>query len=244
MRAAASMLLVAAGAALPARAETMPSADARAAIDGRVVDAASGQPLAGTVVQAVWWTDALPDPATIVSGIALGGHGGSDLRVAYIQEALTDADGRFAIPAFGASDQWSAGTLTAASPVLRFIKPGYLPAATGRARWDAGRPDAAEGIRAPHVMALYRPGERPRADLGFVDPSIATPDAALAAVRNLQVQLDIEARAAAGTGAGASSPARQRAVQAQAHARASLDEELRRLTAQDAGAAPSQRRNP
>ena len=76
MRAAASMLVLAAGAALPACAAPAPVADVRAAIEGRVVDAKSGQPIAGAVVQAVWWTEALPDPAAIVSGIVAGGHGG------------------------------------------------------------------------------------------------------------------------------------------------------------------------
>jgi len=246
MRAAASILMLAAGAALPACAANAPAADARAAIQGRVIDAATGQPIAGAVVQAVWWTEALPDPAAIVSGALLGGHGGSQLRVAYIQEALTDSGGRFAMPAFGATDQWAAGTLTAASPVIRFIKPGYLSASTGRTRWDLGTPDAVEGIRAPHVMALYHPGERPRADPGFVDPGVATPDAAqaaLAAARTLRMQLDVEAEAAS-EGAGQQSAARQRAVRAQARARAALDEEVRRLAAQHAGEAPSQRRNP
>ena len=131
--------------------------------------------------------------------------------------------------------------------MIRFIKSGYLPAATSRDRWDRGQPDAVEGIRAPHVMALYRPGERPRGDPGFVDPNIAVPDAgqaALAAARNLLVQLDIEAQAAAGPGAEAGSPARERARQAQARARAALDEEVKRLAMPHVGEAPSQRRNP
>ena len=247
MRAAVSMLAFAAGAALPGCAAPVPAVDARAAVEGRVVDAASGQPIAGAVVQAVWWTEALPDPAAIVSGVLVGGHGGSDPRVACIREALTDAAGRFTIPGLDAADQWNAGTPTAASPVIRFIKPGYLPVATGRASWDRGEPDAVAGIRAPHVMALYRPGAPPRADPGFVDPNIATPgstESALNGARSLMVQLDVEAQAAAGLGADGNSFARQRAAQAQAHARAALEEEVRRLAAQRAAEQPSQRRNP
>jgi hypothetical protein len=157
-------------------------------------------------------------------GIAVGGHGGAERRTAHIGEAATDHEGRFTIPAWSASDQWYPGSLTSASPSIRFLAPGYAPASATLGSWVAGHGSELEpGIRAPQVMALYRPGRTPKQDLGR-DVSGFAPRSAgeeqVEALRKFQASLDLDVAEA--------DVARERASAAQREARALVSAELRK----------------
>src|SRR6266702_6407944 len=105
--------------------------DPRAEIGGRVIDAATGAPIEGAVAIATWWSELPPNPAALVLGLAIGGHGGAERRTVYLSEALTDREGRFTIPAWSAARQWRAGILTSYSPHIQFYAPGHAPASVG-----------------------------------------------------------------------------------------------------------------
>jgi len=198
--------------------------DVRAAIEGQVVDAATSRPIAGAVVIATWRTEVPPTPGALATGIAVGGHGNAVRRTAYIAEAVTNVNGRFAIPAWSAREQWTPGALTAASPTIRFVAPGYAPAASTRPSWGAGHGSELEpGLRGPGLMALFRPGEAPRENLGR-DVSGLRPqtpqERQLEELRKLEASLD--------SYAAESDVARERARGAQREARQVVEEELRK----------------
>jgi hypothetical protein len=83
-------------------------------IAAQVVDADTGQPIAGVVVVAHWEL-----------------HGGSftgdalTCGVDGVEEAVTDQDGRFHIPGWG--PKWSSCDVQIWNPDLIFFKPGYEP---------------------------------------------------------------------------------------------------------------------
>lgn len=148
----------------------------RAEISGRVVDAATGQPLEGAAIWATWYAEALPSPEAIAFGLAVGGHGGSNRRVVQVKEALTDRDGRFVIPEWTVIEQLHAGIMTRGSPGIGFFKAGYEPAGLNRSGWEGGRSEGEPGINGqPKEMALYRYGKKPKQDPGFTDSSFKIP---------------------------------------------------------------------
>ena len=230
-RRASAALAIAAAAALPACAAAPAQADARAEISGRVIDAATGAPVAGAVVIATWWTELAPNPAAIALGLAFGGHGEAERRTAYMSEAITDRDGRFSIPAWSAARQWHAGNLTSYSPLIRFVARGYSPAAIPAGRWTTGlTDDLAPGLRGARQMALYRPGQTPKPNLGRNVSGLAVPsleEERFNELQKLQGNLEADAAGADAPNAPADSAARERAKGAQRQARQLVGEELR-----------------
>ncbi len=219
-----SRVMAGAAMALCACAAVTAQPDPRAAIAGRVVDAATGAPIEGAVVIATWRAEVPPTPGAIAMGIAVGGHGGAERRTAYVAEALTDREGRFAIPAWSAAEQWYPGSLTSASPSIRFLAPGYAPASATLGSWIAGHGSELEpGIRGPRVMVLFRPGKAPKQDLGRDVSGLAVQSAdeeQQEALRKFQAGLEADATEA--------DTARERARAAQREARSLVSAELRK----------------
>lgn len=86
-----------------------------APLEGRVVDAKSGQPLEGVIVVQFW---ELRRPTVV-------GH--SDFVVAvHLEETVTDAQGRFAFKPWGPVTAPAGTFIYPNSPELSFFKPGFL----------------------------------------------------------------------------------------------------------------------
>ena len=79
-------------------------------ISARVVDAETGQPLAGVNVAALW--------------ILKGGLEGNEFGYANVLEAVTDASGSFSFPGWGPRPVL-VGHLRSESPLMMFFKPGH-----------------------------------------------------------------------------------------------------------------------
>jgi hypothetical protein len=88
-------------------------------IDSRVVDADSGEPLAGVNVVAEW----------VLKG---GVESGEVTGYANVMETVTDEDGRFHFPAWGPVTV-KRGSVREAGPALLLFKPGYHYAAYANA---------------------------------------------------------------------------------------------------------------
>jgi hypothetical protein len=232
-RRAIAALAVGGALALAAGAAERATHDARAAIGGRVIDAATGAPIEGAVVSTTWWVELPPNPAAIALGLAVGGHGASERRVACVSEALTDREGRFSIPAWSTKQQWSIGSLTSESPVIRFLARDYSPTATTLGTWTSGSSYGEEiGLRGPQVMALYRPGKKPKPDPGFGTSGLKVPtpeEERLEELRTFMALLDADVMSGDAPEAAAGSATRERVRSAQRHARRVLSEELRRV---------------
>src|SRR6266581_2072567 len=126
------------------------SADPRAELRGRVVDAASGKPLEGAVVVASWIAEPAPNPLVVIIGLTVGGHGpGSRLRLGRVAETQSAADGTFVFPAWTHADQINSGMIVDGSRAVMAFLPGYAPR-----RWSAD--EAARG-----VLELRRYGSGP-----------------------------------------------------------------------------------
>ena len=82
------------------------------AIDGRVVDEDTGAPIAGAIVLVNWQIKGM-------EGYPQGQLG--------IFERVTDADGRFQIPAWGPKRPPMGTTVDASDPTVRVFKNGYEP---------------------------------------------------------------------------------------------------------------------
>jgi len=80
-------------------------------ISARVVDAETGQPLAGVNVAALW---------TLKGGL----EGGNVVGYANILETVTDANGAFSFPGWGPRPI-AFGQLRAEAPLMMFFKPDY-----------------------------------------------------------------------------------------------------------------------
>ena len=105
-------------------------------------------------------------------------EGSVERRTVYMSEALTDREGRFTIPAWTATQQWRAGSLTSYSPDISFYAPGHAPATVGLTAWTTGLASpTSPGIRAPRQIALYGAGQTPEQYLGRRGSSIAEPTA-------------------------------------------------------------------
>jgi hypothetical protein len=98
---------------LPACAALVPPYSAEA-IEARVVDADTKQPLEGVIVTANWELRG--------GGLALGGS--TAVGQIQVMEAVTDQNGRFFFPAWGPIKQFK-GELHDKDPQLLFFKSGY-----------------------------------------------------------------------------------------------------------------------
>jgi len=86
---------------------------------GRVVDADTGQPIEGAVVVGRWeWLTFIRTRS--------GGHNSNEGEAVHVGEALTDRDGRFAIPRWGPKVKAS-GEMADNVPTLLVFKSGYEP---------------------------------------------------------------------------------------------------------------------
>lgn len=100
--------------ALSACAAGYPPAYSAEAIEARVIDAETKQPLEGVVITADWELRG--------GGLALGGS--SNVGELMVMEAVTDRNGKFYFPAWGPIRQ-SKGELHNRDPRLILFKPGY-----------------------------------------------------------------------------------------------------------------------
>ena len=124
--------------------------DPRSEAGGRIVDAVTGQPLQGAVVITVWYTELMPNPAAILFGLTIGGHGGSQQRVARVLEVSSQSNGRFLIPAWTEADQLRRGPIVQGSaPFLFAFLPGYEPVS-----WFESEPEAFGSMSAPRSKVL------------------------------------------------------------------------------------------
>lgn len=137
---------------------------------GRVVDASTGQPLAGAAVVAVWRQEG-PGP----------GHPTERLHDAL--EVVADAEGYFTLPR--KTHFTSVGEIT--DPDIVVYAPGYKPALLGGADFKGGAPDR------PVVVALSRPvpNERRR----FADIPSGVGGVSYLKIPNLVRLVNIERRA-------------------------------------------------
>lgn len=95
-------------------------------IRANLVDKDTGQPLEGVIVVAQW-----------ILFVSLLGHGDHGPRL-HVTEAVTDAEGKFYIPAWGPkpNPQYPRTTyLYNRDPTLSFFKPGYRPRSVAN-RWE------------------------------------------------------------------------------------------------------------
>jgi hypothetical protein len=81
------------------------------AIEGRVVDAATGEPLAAVIVVARW--------------SLLGGLHPDDMGNLHLEETVSAEDGRYRFAAWGPRRAKFMTTLDPSAPMLYFFKPGY-----------------------------------------------------------------------------------------------------------------------
>lgn len=97
----------------PARPDTVAPGDLLGPYDGQVLDAETGQPVAGAIVAASWG---------FTRGVGLRGPAGGVRH-----DTRTDADGRFAVPALGDLPEGLPAGLSSAvsSFTLVVYKPGY-----------------------------------------------------------------------------------------------------------------------
>ena len=84
-------------------------------INGQVVDAATGQPLEGVVIVAVW--------KFYSQGIGSGGHGGALNTL----ETITDKDGRYHLPGWGPRPRPPFAYLDYLDPEITVFKSDYYP---------------------------------------------------------------------------------------------------------------------
>ena len=102
--------------------------------------------------------------------------------------------------------------------------------------WTSGSSHGEEigeiGLRGPQLMALYRPGKKPKPDPGFRISGLAIPtpeEERLQDLRGFMAALDADAQFGYTLGAAESSAERERVRSAQRHARRVIGEELRHL---------------
>ncbi len=153
---------LAAALAIAAGATSAADPNWRAEIRGRVLDAATGQPVEGAVIVAAWETELPPNPLVVVPALVIGGHGPpSVLRTAQVKVALSGADGRFVVDGFAASEQLTLGPIWHAAAVSAFLA-GYEPQGLREEEAALSRPFTDE-------LRIYRYGTKPT--YGRVRPS-------------------------------------------------------------------------
>lgn len=102
-----------------------------APISGRVLDARTGAPLEGAVVLATWK----------ISGCCATVQAPARQRVVAVSEALTDAQGKYRIEAWGPIDRPLGYERVAGfDPMISVFKPQYEPAPLMNVSWQSGSP--------------------------------------------------------------------------------------------------------
>lgn len=228
----AFLLVVALLVLLPARA-LPPASYAGAEINGRVVDAAGGQPLAGAVVVATWWVYRFNAP--------LANDG---VLCFYVAEAVSDAQGRYRIPAWGPIPRPSGSQmdpLGGDDPILQAFKPGYEPEGfqnyAPESRWQGGVPfnppdaELRRSVLDGKDLALYRYGTIDR-HKGVSDPSAnRKPETELRdRLKGFANGLEDHVRLADDLDAPDDSPRRLRFMERQRKAFLLMDDAIRQLT--------------
>ena len=201
--------------------------DRRAEIRGRVIDAASDRPLEGAAIVAAWHTELPPTPLKIIFGLVVGGHGGTDMRVAQIKEALSDTDGRFVIPAWSEAEQLHRGPIWSGSPGIVVFLPGYEPG-----NWTEAEPEtfgSMSGLR-NKVLKMYRYGSKPQRET--TSPLGLTPQSIEQKLTALSGFLESHVFDADDPDAPQDSPARRIVRRTQQRAMLMIGQELIRLRAQ------------
>jgi hypothetical protein len=112
------------------------------AYSGWVTDAATGEPVEGAIVVAAW--------QILQRQQAFGIEGRPKRQNLRLEETLTDKEGYFEFAALGdytPPPGWIRDEV--AFPLIRFFKPGYVPAGRTRFTWEFGTDaDIARGARA------------------------------------------------------------------------------------------------
>jgi hypothetical protein len=187
---------------------------------GRVVDAATGEPIEGAIVIGVW--------TILRRHYDIFVEGNPDLQIIRLEEQLTDKDGRFQFAALGKYVPpvgWQRDENF--FPTLKFFTPGYEPSYRDRFTWE-WQPGAPAATRPPagweRDIALYRYLTKP--DISTVrDSSIQrTPQSKmLGPLTNLAFSIEQNVKIS-----GESGIAQRRAIDAQWRAIQMLDQEIRK----------------
>lgn len=222
-------------AGLTATAIAAPDTYSAAPISGRVIDADTGAPIAGAVVVADW---------TIWQRGLLPLRASERFRRFEVQEALTDAEGRYRMPGWGPIDRptgWDIHPRGVDDPRLAVFKPGYDPEFRNNNKPGVegdepfNRPEAAVRLSAwdGKDIALHKFGTFDRRTPGLVDPAYQgyTPrQQSLDRLNGFKSTVDHNVNAADGEDAPPDSQRRQLFIQRQRQAILMIDEELTRIT--------------
>jgi hypothetical protein len=109
---------------------------------GKVVDANTGEPLAGAVVAVIWYRNPV---VSLYQGRSF--HGA--------QETLTDNEGKFLVEASAAAD-WSPFTYIVKEPDIVIYQPGYGPLSPSSPREFRSRNDLLEALKRDVVIKLAK----------------------------------------------------------------------------------------
>ncbi|SRR6266699_302931 len=115
---------------------------------GWVTDAATGKPIEGAVVVAVWQ----------ILRRNYTSNAGASTEAIRLEEVLTDKDGRFEFAALGdysAPPGWEKEP--GSFPMLGFFRPGYEPAFRTPYTWEAERNEINEPLNNPATASLRKP---------------------------------------------------------------------------------------
>ena len=207
-----------------------PDSYTAAPIGGRVVDAATGTPLAGAVVVAAWSIHRL---------LYLSGD---EIRQLEVQEVLTDTEGRYRLPGWGPIARPAAwGMLGGNDPRIAVFKPGYEPeiflnSQPGPITMEFNKPDASLRLSLwdGKDLAVQRYGAIDRRSPTVVDPGVGahSPQAqSLTKLYRFAAFLEDNIRGAEDSAdAPASSERRMLFMQRQREALLMTDDALRELT--------------
>lgn len=113
--------------------ENLPAAYSGAKIAGRIVDKETGEPIEGAVVVASWQVYRIEQTRLKLSTVP------KTNKLFYIAEALTDAQGRYVIPAWEPIERTGEWRISPYfDPVLAIFKPGYDPEYRNNVAWQKG----------------------------------------------------------------------------------------------------------
>jgi len=87
-------------------------------IKGTVIDAETKKPIEGVIVMALWEIEWLGRPGIYYEG--------GTAKVIHAEEAVTDKDGKYTIPAWGAIKRPKEWAFRSFDPSITFFKPGYM----------------------------------------------------------------------------------------------------------------------